>query len=137
MADIHTKIFGCRERGSPSDGPFSHVSGTGYVQARPGDYHDALHVKKNTVIAIIADPMGGVTHASFKQLIRWATDAKNGRDATVYGLYEPHGAFFAHHAAALSIAAVRREAAALDAGTEKREFRRMHPGLFMSGPASL
>ena len=67
----------------------------------------------------------------------WASDAANGRDATVYGLYETPGAFFAHHAAALSVAVVRREATAIEAGTEKREFRRMHPGLFMAGPAHL
>ena len=130
-------ILGCKGHGRPEDGAFSHATGAGYVKPCAGHYRDALVVKHNTVIALIADPLGGVTHATFKQLLRWASDAADGRDATVYGLYETPGAFFAHHAAALSMAVVRREAAAIEAGTEKREFRRMHPGLFMAGPAHL
>ena len=106
------------------------------MAAKKGDYHDALTVKKNTVVALIASPSGGVTRHTHGTLVRWSKEAAQGRDATVYGLYETKGAFYTHHAAAISMAAVRRESEALNRGVTSREFRRTHPGLFMAGPAT-
>ena len=49
------------ECGRPADGPFDHTTGTGWVKARKGYYHDAIHNKGNTVLALISEDSGGVT----------------------------------------------------------------------------
>ena len=95
---------------------------------------DGIHTKGNVVFAAIGDPMGGVTPSTEALLRRWSKDAASGRDATHYGLFEVHGAYFAHHAAAMSMAAVRREAEAVERGTDAREFRRMHSGFYIARP---
>ena len=53
------------------------------MQARDGDYHDAIHVKGNTVVALIANPFGGVTR-TVENLV-WRLSKIQGVDGTKYG----------------------------------------------------
>ena len=79
------EIVGARERGRQADGPFDHSTGTGWVKAHDGYYCDALHVKKNTVVALIAETFGGVT-PTVVALLRRLDKMKNatGTDGTAY-----------------------------------------------------
>ena len=107
---IHT-IFGCKERGMPSDGAFRHATGEGWVKAHKGHYHDALHVKKNMTVGIIADDFGGVTGYTDKQLRRWEKRAKDGRDGTKYGRSRTSTrSFYVHHTQRIATAAQQFDA---------------------------
>ena len=48
--ELVAKVLGLRQRGSPSDPPFSHTTGVGYVEERRGQYHDAIHNQGHTVV---------------------------------------------------------------------------------------
>ena len=80
-------IFGVKQRGQPGQHAFVHSTGEGYVKAKQGHYHDALTVKQNTVVALIAEPFGGVTAFTHRVLTRLAKVAADGRDGTVYGAF--------------------------------------------------
>ena len=117
------EIEGARERGRQADGPFDHGTGTGWVKAHDGYYRDAIYVKKNTVVPLIAETFGGVTPTVVATLRRLdKTTNAAGTDGTAYGVYSTHG-FFAHHAAAISIAIVTGEAEAIVQGVSKLETR--------------
>ena len=51
--------LGCAPRGRPTDGPFNHKTGKGYVKGKKGDYHDALFVKRNRVDLLLHEDLGG------------------------------------------------------------------------------
>jgi hypothetical protein len=76
--------IGCKERGDPSQGTFSHDTGEGWVQAKEGHYHDAIHTKHNTVKVMIFDDLGGATPGTAKTIKGLAKNAlgKGARDAT-------------------------------------------------------
>jgi hypothetical protein len=127
------EIVGARERGRQADGPFDHSTGTGWVKAHDGYYCDALHVKKNTVVALIAETFGGVT-PTVVALLRRLDKMKNatGTDGTAYGVHSTHE-FFGHHAAAISIAIVSGEAEAIVQGISKVETRMTGQAETLSG----
>jgi hypothetical protein len=50
----------CPARGVPSDGPFDHTTGQGWVAAQAGDYADALQ-KRDTVVPWIMENTGGIS----------------------------------------------------------------------------
>ena len=112
------KIYGCKARGRAGDRAFDHATGTGWVQARDGDYHDAIHVKGNTVVALIANPFGGVTR-TVERLVRRLAKVP-GMDGTKYGEHSLPS-FFAHHAAAISMACVWGDSEMLVRGASDRE----------------
>ena len=108
-------IFGNKQRGSPSDPTFRHDTGIGYVAASLGHYDDAMTVKQNTVLALIASPLGGVTRFTDCTLSRMAKEASGtGRDGAVYGEFSTHS-FYLHHAGAISMALVKMTAEAIEA----------------------
>ena len=111
-------IYGCKERGSAAEGAFKHDSGEGWVQARRGCYHDGIHVKKNEVHAMIANPFGGVT-STVEGVVR-RLDKLPGTDRTVYGDHSTRS-FYAHHAAAMSMACVIGDAEAILHGLSQGE----------------
>ena len=41
------KILGVQGRGRAGDKPFDHATGRGWLRPERGDYHDAIHVKRN------------------------------------------------------------------------------------------
>ena len=47
--ECRIKNLGCAARGRLCDGPVDSKTGKGFVAAVKGEYHDALHVKKNRV----------------------------------------------------------------------------------------
>jgi len=104
----HLKILGCKACGHPGEGPFDHSTGRGWVKTHPADYKDAIHVKKNCVVPIIVETLGGIGHRARKLILfssRRAMDKKRGRDGTRYSRVRPAG-FIKHHLRAISIAAV-------------------------------
>ena len=118
-------LFGCKARGSSSDKAFNHTSGEGWVKAHEGHYQDAIHVKKNSVFAFIADDFGGVTRASDNILRYLAKRASVGpRDGTRYGEYSTSD-FYCHHSAAVSLAVVVSVAKAIEKGIGARTRKRV------------
>ena len=113
-------IFGVKQRGHPGQHAFAHHRGEGYVKAKQGHYHDALSVKQNTVIALIAEPFGGITAFTHRVLTRLAKEAADGRDGTVYGAFSTDS-FYQHHAGAISMAIVKSAAEAMESGIRALE----------------
>ena len=122
---LMVEIFGCKARGRAEDGAFDHATGRGWVRARDGYYHDAIHVKDNTVVALIANPLGGVTR-TVEKLVRRLSKIQ-GVDGTKYGVHSLRS-FYAYHAAAISMACVRGDAEALVRGASCKETRMTRTG---------
>ena len=79
----HRVVLGCRQRGVPADGPFDHHTGKGHVPFHKGDYYDARHVKRNQVVPLIVEALGGIGRRGarcLRFLARRAKDRKRGRD---------------------------------------------------------
>ena len=105
--------LGCAPRGRPTDGPFNHKTGKGYVKGKKGDYHDALRHKNNQVALLLVECFGGIASGGarlLRYLARRASDKKRGRDGTKYSKFHPRG-YLSHHLAAISMAAVYTDAA--------------------------
>ena len=86
-------------QGVPADGPFDHATGKGHVPFHKGDYHDARHVKRNQVVPLIVEALGGIGRRGarcLRFLARRAKDRKRGRDGTRYSRFHPSN-FLAHH----------------------------------------
>ncbi len=114
--------LGCVERGDPSQGVFSHDTGEGWVKAKEGHYHDAIHTKLNAVKVMIFDDLGGATPGTSKTIKGLAKNAsgEGARDATDYG--ETHTkCFYQHHSTAMSLACVQGSAMSIVSGLENLE----------------
>ena len=108
----HRMILGCAARGAPRDGPFDHTTGKGHVPFHKGDYHDARHVKRNQVVPLIVEALGGIGRRGarcLRFLARRAKDRKRGRDGTRYSRFHPSN-FLTHHLARIVTAAVYADA---------------------------
>ena len=64
---IHRQILGCRARNQPAQPPaggrlppFDHKTGEGHVPFHGGDYHDARYKKRNQVVPLIVEALGGI-----------------------------------------------------------------------------
>ena len=56
------RILGCKKRGRPTNKPMDHNTGNeGWVAPREWHYHDALTVKRATVIAAVLESTGGLS----------------------------------------------------------------------------
>ena len=113
---MQIKTFGCKQSGSPRDGPLDHSTGRGYVAVRRGDYHDAIVNKKNTVILVHVEPLGGIAPETMREIYRLGERCKGGgvRDRTKYGHTRvgPKD-YFNFHVQALSMAAVKSNSDAI------------------------
>ena len=58
--------IGCKERGDPSQGTFSHATGEGWAKAKEGHYDDAIYTKHNSVKVMNFDDLGGATPGTAK-----------------------------------------------------------------------
>ena len=108
----HRQILGCRERGLPTDGPFDHNTGKGHVPFHKGDYYDARYVKRNQVVPLIVEALGGIGRRGarcLRFLARRAKDRKRGRDGTRYSRFHPSN-FLSHHLSKIVTAAVYADA---------------------------
>ena len=70
--------------------------------AKPADYHDALHVKLNTVVTFLVEIFGGFSRPAARHLDWLAARAKR-RDTTVYESWAAPS-FLSHWVQRLSIA---------------------------------
>ena len=64
---LHRQILGCRARNQPAQPPaggrlppFDHKTGEGHVPFHGGDYHDARYKKRNQVVPLIVEALGGI-----------------------------------------------------------------------------
>jgi hypothetical protein len=115
------KIWGCRRRGRPRDGPFRHSTGGGWVRPVRGAYHDAIFAKRSRVVAAIVESLGGITPSLAKQLHKLELRAKGrmARDDTKYGVSRTSArSYYVHHVQDISCAAVIGDARAI-----KKELR--------------
>ena len=109
-------VYGCKGRGAQRHGPFKHDKGTGYVKFQPGQYHDALRVKRTRVVLGLVTKQGGVARPTLAQFRRWSQRAARGAgvDRTKYGTTrrctKDH---FTHHTRMYSKTAVVENAAAM------------------------
>jgi len=110
------RILGCKKRGRPSDKPMDHATGKGWVAPREGHYHDALAVKRATVIAAVMESTGGISPPLRAQTRRLAerTKGRGAVDRTNYGLTRRSTrSFEVHHKQRMSLAAVKNDAMAI------------------------
>ena len=85
----------------------------GWLRPERGDYHDALHVKRNSVIAIITEPSGGIAPQGYAHLKMLARTSRlpGGRDGTRYGLSRSSPrSYLTHHMQRISAGIVRANA---------------------------
>jgi len=109
---LHRVILGCRQRGAAGERPLDHATGEGRVPFHKGDYYDARHVKRNQVVPLIVEALGGIGRRGarcLRFLARRAKDRKRGRDGTHYSRFHPSN-FLAHHLARIVTAAVFSDA---------------------------
>ena len=114
----HRVVLGCRQRGVLADGPFDHRTGKGHVPFHKGDYYDARHVKRNQVVPLIVEALGGIGRRGarcLRFLARRAKDRKRGRDGTRYSRFHPAN-FLSHHLAKIVSAAVYTDAQHIEDG---------------------
>ena len=82
------------------------------VEPTTGDYHDAIHVKKNTVVLLLHNIFGGFAHGAVRHLRALA--ARDVADRTEYCEGETRGEtaanFVTHHAQRISAAIVTGDA---------------------------
>ena len=104
--------MGTQERGKPADGAFDHKTGTGHVPFFKGDYYDARYKKRNQVVPLIVEALGGIGRRGarcLRFLARRAKDRKRGRDGTRYSRF--HSAnYLSHHVMRIVSAAVFADA---------------------------
>ena len=77
-----------------------------------GDYYDARHVKRNHVVPLIVEALGGIGRRGarcLRFLARRAKDRKRGRDGTRYSRFHPSN-YLSHHMAKIVTAAVFADA---------------------------
>ena len=118
---LHRAILGCRARGLPPPGaapagrlpPFDHKTGEGHVPFHGGDYYDARYNKRNQVVPLIVEALGGIGRRGarcLRFLARRASCRKRGRDGTKYSRFHPTN-YLSHHLAGIVTAAVFADAA--------------------------
>ena len=73
--EMLVKVFGCKERGRQTDGPFDHATGKGWVQKQVGQYDDAIN-KRNQVNMLLVESTGGVAPMSRARVRRLSRRAK-------------------------------------------------------------
>jgi hypothetical protein len=110
-------VFGAKQRGAPGDPPLDHSTGQGYVATHRGHYHDALYVKRNVVVLLLVEALGGIAPAArahIGKLARRSQGAQGAVDRTQYGDTRiSTKSFYVHHAQMLSKAAVMNDARAI------------------------
>ena len=77
-----------------------------------GDYYDARHEKRNQVVPLIVEALGGIGRRGarcLRFLARRAKDRKRGRDGTRYSRFHPSN-YLSHHMAKIVTAAVFADA---------------------------
>ena len=127
------KVLGLRRRGRPGKA-FDPETGQGYVPRVRGDYHDAIHIKRATVILLLVEIFGGISPQAVAHIGHLAMRAKGGRDTTRYGHSRTSArSYFVHHTQRISLAAVLQDARAIRRSIRGRR-RDYHAGLAGAAP---
>ena len=87
------------------------------MRFKRGQYHDALYVKRKTVVCFVMEIFGGIAPASANHLRRLAKEAEMPvrRDGTEYTSWTARS-FYTHYAQRLSCAAVAEDAKIINRG---------------------
>ena len=110
------EVYGLKGRGRKRDGPFNHRTGRGWVKAREGTYHDAIHVKKSRVSLMLVEATGAISPRSLTVVGYHSRRARGarGRDSTKYGKSRASTTnYYIHHVQRISMAAAIGEAAGI------------------------
>ena len=115
-----TDNLGCAPRGRPTDGPFNHKTGKGYVKGKKGAYHDALFVKRNRVDLLLHEDLGGGFSPPAAHKIRrlGRKSREHGVDRTPYK-GDRKISFVSYHTRAISMNIVRATAWTLHDAAQK------------------
>ena len=103
---LRTKVYGLDVRGSPDQPALNRETGVGRVDAKPGDYSDALG--KGSLVHLMSIESTGAMSPDLVKTLK-ALDklarSPDGHDATPYGTarHSTHS-FFQYHSSALSLA---------------------------------
>ena len=88
------------------------LAGEGHVPFHGGDYYDARFNKRNQVVPLIVEALGGIGRRGarcLRFLARRASCRKRGRDGTRYSRFHPEN-YLSHHLAGIVTAAVFADA---------------------------
>ena len=83
-----------------------------------GDYYDARYNKRNQVVPLIVEALGGIGRRGarcLRFLARRAKDRKRGRDGTSYSKFHPSN-YLSHHLTNIVTAAVYSDAKHIEDG---------------------
>ena len=128
---VRYENLGCPQRGRPSDPPFDHKTGRGFVEAHDGHYQDALVNKKNEVEIIVHETLGGgFSPSAVNAIFRYKRMARAGFDNTKYRKSTKHISYLAHHTQSISTAITREDSRAMHEALSKKmaELSRHRPG---------
>ena len=117
-----TMYPGLRQARHTRGRPFDHTTGKGHVPFYKGDYYDARHVKRNQVVPLVVEALGGIGRRGarcLRFLARRAKDRKRGRDGTRYSRFHPAN-FLSHHLTKIVTAAVYSDALHIEEGLKQR-----------------
>ena len=128
-------VLGVEQRGTLGDDPFDHTTGDGYVAStvsmkddQPCEYADANDKGLQTTLYLVE-----ATGALCPELVtdlRYQSSMsrlRTSQDSTVYGTTRlSNRDFYAHHAAAISMAAVTADAEAILKGAADLSLRNTH-----------
>ena len=108
-------------------GQYDHGSGTGYVPAKDGDYHDAIRNRKAKLHLVIFEAgLGGVLPFGAKRLRRKGREAKaSGADPTDYTISPTARSFVPYYAQRLSTTSVMYSARGIQLSLKNKVGRRL------------
>ena len=110
--ELRNESLGCAQRGLPSDKPFNHGDGKGYVAPVKGLYDDALVKKKHKLDFVVHETSSGFSPPAVARMRRFGRKAASGVDRTKYPrrCCARHYSFVPHHTQRISVAIVRADA---------------------------
>ena len=114
---LRGQVLGLAARGEADERPLDRRTGVGRIDAKPGDYADAIR-KGTTVHLLVTESSGALSRCTMRMLRALAKRAgmPEGHDSTVYGAGRASPkSFLRHHLSAISSAIVCADALAIHA----------------------
>ena len=129
------RVLGTRQRGLPSEPPFNHTTGAGYVKATPlpgckgaADYADAIVNRKARVHLLAHETSGAFSAYAARRLRRLGRVARAlGIDGTDYATSYTASSFVSYYCNARS--ASRPRASSTGRAASSRRWARRRPNL--------
>ena len=125
--ELRLENLGAAERGHPTDTPFDHTTGKGYVKHKKGIYYDALFIKKNKLEMLIHETSGGFSPPCVARIKRFGRKARTSGDRTHYPTRRSRHqlSYVQFHTQRISSAIVKGEAEGIM--TQLTRFNRVAP----------